>query len=152
MTGMRLRGCLSVTSIEGSGRVWACVIVRSPSGLVERRYGQRSGEDGGFDDAPEPFEGFGAALDLHPHQGSLPGGEEEVGEVERLHGEADVSGVRRLPQAVGEGLAPDAEDLGEPGTDGFAVLRGLQAQVADEAAVAPVARLHAPGDGLEVGP
>src|SRR3984957_19387880 len=109
-------------------------------------------EHGCENDVFEALERFGVVLDFHAQDGALPGGEQEFGEVMRSEGLGDFANRLAFGDARGEGRKPLGEDLAKPGPQHLALRRGLQTEIADEAAAAELARKEAIGDDVEIAP
>jgi hypothetical protein len=93
-----------------------------------------------------------AALDLHAQDGALPGRQQKFREIMRREGRGDLACGLRLRDAGGERCAPFREDGGEPFAQHVALRRGLEAEIADQAAAREVVGREAFGDDVEVAP
>ena len=112
---------------------------RKASAGVMSIHGRGLLEHGGENDAFEALERLGVALDFHAQDGALPGGEQEFGEVLRRECVGDLACRLAFRDACGERGAPFGEDLGEPRPQRLALRRGLEAEIADQAAAGELA-------------
>src|SRR5262245_19013297 len=80
----------------------------------------------------------------------MPRGEQEFGEVDRGETGRDLASGLRLRDALGEGRAPFPKDLIEAGAQQLALAGRLEAEIADQAAAAPVVGFELAGDDVEI--
>src|ERR1700733_15509984 len=109
-------------------------------------------EYGHENDPLETLKRFAVALDFHPQDGALPGREQKFGEVMRSEGRGDLAGRLPVSDACGERRAPFGEDLGETRPQHLALRRGLETEIADQAAVAELGIGEGIGDDDTIAP
>src|ERR1700721_1187669 len=104
------------------------------------------------DDVLEAIEGGRSAFHPHAKNCTLPGGQEEFGQIHGIEAGINFTGLLRFGDARGKRHAPFLENRIQPLAQEFALRAGLKAEISNQAAAFPSLTFQLSADDVQIPP